>query len=1281
MHGVGSANLDTRLLRYRGSGRDENVVALAEDLLSAGRTDDAQEVVRRSLEANPTDGQLLLLDGRTRMASGDLLGAQASLLKAARALPKSKGPFRWLGEVLLKRDDPARAAKVLERARAIDETDRAVQLLLDRARRLQRSDAAPRPSAQPAPSTESSHPRFSEAPEERTVIRRDLTEELRTLSRQEKAKPAPAPSAPAPASAGASRATSFDDPFEDAQTNVAPSSDDVKATIDALRRGDPGAAKARVDRTLGFGGGQRLPPPPRQPLISPHQAAPSSPAAQPPAPSPAPSAPPLGTPEPPAQRARPFTFDEEPTSVQPPHTATSPGAAKAPAPPPPKRRLPSQARAQDEAEQVDVPGRPPGQPSPWDGLSQETELESEELEDLGIDSDEINRDEGDLVELPPPAYRAPDVKDPFAPPSALAPVAVPLAPEPSAAPARPTDSLPAELYAPEALIAEPAAVDAVSDGTPALADAVEASRAPDLDPARQGAEDVDEILHMLKREGLFEPPSGEGAAWAKRAEVKATQASGTRTGLWIGVVWLLGVGIVVGGYFGWEAWLEHRHVQAAELLATATQEAYNGDHADLIDAERHLREARDLHPQDPSISTLMLFVHSQRALEDGAFATGFIRPAMARVEAADDDDAAAYLAAARAVVATGDGHQDQAREQTALALSTRPDDPAILYLVGRLEQRLGMEDALTHLEAASVGEAALSAPRIALAEAKNDAGQAEEALSWLDQVLEHDGQHLRAQLWRSFLTADDGEPDELLAAVEEIASTLEDHGAPTDEVIYHLTRARLLRRQGHTEQAGEAVDEALSAGATEPRLLATVAIEGRRAGRMLQAEHAARTAVAGAPSNPDFRKLLAEIQLARRNGRAALATLADLSADDPDVLEMRAQAALLLGTQEALDAAAQGLDAYVEAAEEPSVGARALRIRVHVRRGNAEPMMAVARELVSAAPGDPAASLALGEAALRTHHGDVAVEALTTVVSASPNDAEGHYLLGRARRMAADGEGARSSFERAIELTPEHAEAKLALGGLLLDLGDYEAAETLYAGLARSGRSAGGRAVAVAGRLGRVEALIGLNRLDDAQVQLEGLREDARETPTARLVAARLRLRQGQAGAALERIRELATGDGASASVLALYGDALLAARQAEPAAEAYAAAVEADSGSPEGLLGRAEMAVRSEREGDAVELLDRVRRSLDRRLRPPAMHARMHTLYGRAYLLAGRSDAGRRELQQACEVEGAPPEAHFFLGEALSGEDSAAARAAYERYLELAPEGAFAARARRAIR
>ena len=285
--------------------------------------------------------------------------------------------------------------------------------------------------------------------------------------------------------------------------------------------------------------------------------------------------------------------------------------------------------------------------------------------------------------------------------------------------------------------------------------------------------------------------------------------------------------------------------------------------------------------------------------------------------------------------------------------------------------------------------------------------------------------------------------------------------------------------------------------------------------------------------------------------------------------------------------------------------------------------------------------------------------------------------------MGGDAEGAETALRRAVELVPEHTEARLALGGLLLDTGQYQAADELYTELARSGRVSGGQSVTIAGRLGRVESLIGLGRLDDAQVQLEGLRDDDRETPSARMTAAGLALAQGRAGEALTQIRAMATAEGAGATVLARYADALLAAGQAEPAAEAYVAALADDAGSPEALIGQADLAVRSSRSDDALEALTRVERSLESRIRPPAFRARYDLLAGRAHILSGASgmEAARTALRRAVASEAAPPAAHFFLGEALAGSNSPEARAAYERYLQLAPEGEYAARARRAIR
>ncbi len=1187
---------------------------LARDLLDAGRHADAGDVLGKALESDPEDGELLLLDGRIRFAGGDLLGAQAALLKAARSLPRNKEPFRWLGEVLLKRGDPARAAKVLSRARAIDANDRAIHLLEERALRLSEvaaragsEEAARQARASYEPRAEPQRPADSEPPEERTVIRTDLTEQLRSMTAAaDEAAAAPPLTAPSP--------DAFSADFEDEPTNVVGD----EAVLDAMQH-----VRGRV-------------------------------------------------------ASEPVSGEYEPATVMEPvrsKTSTSPGAAAAPIPPPPKRDL--------------RPKKPSDSP-------------------FGASDDEIDSALGALSGKKKSAFA--DVADPFAPappmpPRGGMPKAPPLPPKrplAAAPPAEPAEeklapppfAVTADPFAAPDLDPEPAVEAPVleeperprgpaPEPSPPALDASPPEPAADAPLGGESKENVDQILRMLKDEGLFEPPTGTATGWANRAEVKKSERGGTRVGVWLGVVWVLALLAGGGGWFGWQEWLEYRHAEAARFVAMATEEAYGGDHADLVDAERHLREARDLHPQDTSGPTLLLFVHSQRALEDGAFEAGYLRPSIARAERMEGEEIEAYLQAARAVMTAAEGGFEQARERIGQALEARPDDPAILYLAGRLEQRLGEDDALGHLEAASEAEEALNAPRIALAEARYDEGRAEEALALLDEVLARDDEHLRAGLWRRFMTSDSDEPAAALSSLLELEEGLADLGAPTDHVLFQLTKARLSRREGNTEAAGDAVDAALRAGGSEPRLLSLVATEGRRAGRLVASEMAARQAVERAPSNPEFRKLLAGIQLARRNGRAALATLADMDASDPDVLEMRAESALLVGTEEALTAAAQGLDAYVEGTEDPGVGVQALRIRTHVGLGQAQEMLSEARALVREAPGDPSAALALGEAALALYEPETAVEALDQVVRADSEHAEGHYLLGRAKRMAGDAEGAEAALRRALELTPEHTEAKLALGGLLLDMGSFEAADTLYTSLARSGRSTSGRAVTVAGRLGRVEALVGLGRLDDAQVQLEALTDDVREAPSARITAARLAIAQGRNGEAVQALQPLARGESPAPSVLALYADALLAVGQAEPASEASAAALEADAGLPEALVGQAELAVRSEREDDALELLGRAQRVLEQRIRPPAMHARIHTLAGRAHLLRGRSgeEDARTALRRAIESEAAPPEAHFFLGEALAGENSPDARASYERYLELAPEGAFAARARRAIR
>ncbi|MFN7696777.1 MAG: tetratricopeptide repeat protein, partial [Deltaproteobacteria bacterium] len=290
-------------------------------------------------------------------------------------------------------------------------------------------------------------------------------------------------------------------------------------------------------------------------------------------------------------------------------------------------------------------------------------------------------------------------------------------------------------------------------------------------------------------------------------------------------------------------------------------------------------------------------------------------------------------------------------------------------------------------------------------------------------------------------------------------------------------------------------------------------------------------------------------------------------------------------------------------------------------------------------------------------------------------------LLGRARRLGGDAAGARQSFERAVALRSEHVEARLALAQLLLDAGEFAQAEAMYTELLRTSGASDGMPVSLLGRLGRVEALLGLGRLDDARVQLEGVREDDRGLQAVSLTSAKLALAERRFGDAFTAIRALAEREGAPAAVLALYGEALAGADERDAAAQAFERALARDAGLPEALIGRAELDVRRERGRDALAWLDRAAQSLETRARPPSLRARMLFSRGRACLSERRGTDARQALREASELPGAPPETWFWLGEALTGASAAQAREAYEHYLGSgATDASLAARARRAL-
>lgn len=1163
--------LDTRLLRFRTRPGSEDAAKLAGDLLLANRNADALEIAAVGLRASPEDLDLLLVEGRAELAGGDLLKAQAALLKAARVGATRKEPYRYLGEVLMKRGDPARAAKVLERARGIDGSDRAIQALHERAQRLAKIAETDHEKASEA-SRSSFAPPVVEEREERTMVRPDLSERLAAVTREK-------------ADEVLGRGKGEDADQDDQPTTIGP--------IPTARAAPAPAARAM---------------PPARPLAA------RAPVAATPPPKIEPP-PPLAAPP-----AMPGVVD----------ASTSPGGFAAP------------ARAGEGPRQA-----PSRRPPPM----------------LAKDDDSLEV---------PASFDAPasSLSDPFGSPRAVPPVE----------PEKPRAAPPGAPSPFDALDAAPLEGEAgAMDEAAAYDDGAMPEPAPDEPTGELAgvAEDPDAILEMLQREGIFEPPTGEPGTWAPRKEARVER---TRIGWVLAVVWVLALAGAGGGWFGWQEYVRERHEQAAHLVEQARAEARAGDHEDLVDAERHLREARDLDPHETTNPTVLLFVHSQRALEDGAFEVGFLAPTVVRAERTGGDPN--YVHAANAIVAAGNSNAAAARTELDAALAGAPDDAVILYIAGRLGQRLGDEHALERLEAATQRDPELAAASIALAEARHDEGRHDDALTLLDGVLGRDAQNLRAKLWRQFLTADDDDVEPALAVLTELEPRLE-HGAPTDHVLFDLTRSHLLRRQGHHDEAGAAVEAALSAGAQEPRLLALVAQAARAENRFLQAEFAATEAVRGAPQNADFRKLLASIYLDRRNGQHALQVLTQLPADDPDVLVMTARAALLVGGDEALSTAAGAIDAYVEGHEDAPVELRALRIRIASAGGSDPgPTLAAARALAHDNPGDPVPALALGDAALRAHDPDTARTALEVVVRTDPDDAEGHYLIGRAYRMSGDGDQAAASFRRAIELSAELVDAKVALASLSLDQGDYAGADALYVELGRMGGSASGAPLALTGRLGRVEALVGLGRLDDADVQMEQVRSADRDTAVAHLTAAHLAMAHGHFGDAVRELRPLTEVESPSVTVLAAFGDALAGAGESSAAAAAFDRALAIDADSPEALLGRAELDLaESNGQRDAAPRLERAATSLRSRIRPPTMQTRLAVLRARVAIANHDQAAALLLLQQATSGEAATPDAWFYLGEVLSEAHSPDAAAAYQHYLDAAPNGPHAAAARRGMR
>ncbi len=1141
--------------------------------MAAGRCADVLEVVRLVLAANPGDAQLLLLEGRAYAHEGFLENAQMSFIRASRAAPRDVAPLLALGDVLMKRGDPSRAEKVLERAKQLAPASREAAQMLERARRLARLASA----------------QFDESAEDELEEEPTQMRSMNDLSRN-------------PVNNLVSGERPIDrsryenDSWEDPDTAISPGPE-AEALRESLERQ--------------------------------HAAAAAAPQAVAPAPAPRTNG----------------TSSAQQRAVQVKSLGSTVGydEGRRPLPEPTEPTLPTDRRPADSRRPAPVPMA--------GGSLGETNEEATEARGITFDP-ELAKGSS-----PSPAR---DVLDSRPPAQAKrAPVPAQPAPEPE-----PADTTPS-IEPPPGGEDAPAFVTARGFTPPPIP-------AADLMIGQEAGapEDIDRNLAVLEELGIFEPPHAEPKAAPGTVEV---ERAGTRMGLVLAAAWVLALGLAGGGYYGWQQWIAHRHAEASRMVEWARGETRAGEHRGLVGAERQLLAARELDPHRGEIMTALIFVHAQRSFEDGAFEPGYLRRTIARARTVDAAPVA--VAAAEAVLLAADGDAQAGLTKMRAAVQTAPNHPMVLYLAGRFEQRLGDQSAIAHIETAHQRDPSLVAATLALAEARYAAGQRDQALALVDEVLRAHPDHLRATLYKGLWTSDTVEPAAGLAALDGLGERLE-HGAPVDQVLVQITKARLLRRQGAREPAGAAVEAAYQVGVTEPRVLALIANEALQSGKLEIARQAGTRSAAGAPTNLAFRKMFAEVLISMRDGESAQQTLRTAPDDDPEVALLRSRAALVAHDRAVMDVLAPGLDALAPT----SPVAAALKVRFDVARGNASGALDAARQLVTASPDVIDVQVALADAALAQNDAASAITALQTALRLDPSQPEASFLLARARRVLGDADGAEQALRQAIAVLPDYADAQLALGNLLLERGRYVDADAIFTRLSRRVGNADGMTAALAGRLGRIEALLGQGLLDEARVQAEAVQGGDRDSDRARITLAKLHIVAGEGTAASEILRPMTEAQGADPVTFALLGDAYAVIGHRDDAAEAYETALERDEDMPHALVGRAMIAVEEGQEGTALELVERARVALSERVAPPALRARMLIALGRANT---RDDAAAKDaLLRATQVEGAPPEAFFWLGEALRGDrDSAGATAAYRRYLELAPEGPFAARARRATR
>jgi putative PEP-CTERM system TPR-repeat lipoprotein len=386
--------------------------------------------------------------------------------------------------------------------------------------------------------------------------------------------------------------------------------------------------------------------------------------------------------------------------------------------------------------------------------------------------------------------------------------------------------------------------------------------------------------------------------------------------------------------------------------------------------------------------------------------------------------------------------------------------------------------------------------------------------------------------------------------------------------------------------------------------------------------------------------LLAELQLARFDGAAAEATLRralDARAPRERVLVPLARALNLQGKGRAVLAGLKPAEA-ADAATRAALLAEQARARVAL--GEPAAAIALLEEAADLAPG--AAQPHIGRAVLAMQDGDAARARaeLDAALRKDPDHYEARLLQGELERRTGDLAAAEQAFGEAIARSPNRWMAAYWRAVTRLDRGNVDGAEADIALAEAQFPEFVGLAYANA----RVHLL--RERTTEAAAAFERYLGAIPGDPDALFYAAFVANQLGNREQALEYLRRMEAGEGASTRFLWLKGKTLLAAGDAAGAEQLLRGAVSAEPPPVELVLLAQEAQVRQGRAADALALVRRA-------LAASPDDARLRAAENRLRFATGDRDAAEAQARARFAKDPADTEALLILAQAsaLRGE------------------------------